>query len=284
MAFSFQTFFFDKLPLYFLQNDTYKDQNGRGLLERYLEIFGLELENKIKPLADDYLDIIDPSTVTAKHLSHLAYSLGNPPDMFQNNPTQYAKLLQHVVSIYKIKGTAQSYKLFFSLMGFNVSIIEHPEPVPTLFDDVFILDDGFKFDMGCPTCSDYSLVINNLLANSANICMTPSFTTLNQTMLDLIIEVVKFLEPINAHLIEIINGGLVCEAVSHCYQEDINLYIIDPTALDDGDTFDNSEILDSSSVLSTTTISHLTCTINLPVPPTQYASFDDSFKNATEFE
>jgi len=280
---TFKNFLFDQLPLYFLRNDSYKDSQGRGLLERYLEIFGLEIDNKIKPLADNYLDIIDPTTVTAKHLSHLAYSLGNPPDMFQNNPAQYAKLLEHIVSLYKIKGTIESYQLFFFLMGFTVTIIEFPEDVSAQFDIGHIEDDIRIFDSGCPGCSDYSLTINQLLGGATGGCQAPLFATLNQTIVDLILEVVKFIEPINARLVGLISGGLVCEEVSFCYEEDVNLFIIDPNALDDALILDDAEIMDDPSILSTTTINQITCTVNLPIPPPVYAEFDDSFKNLTEF-
>lgn len=281
---TFANFFFDKLPLYFWRNDSYKDSNDRGLLERYLQIFGLEVDNNIKPLADNYLDIIDPSTVTAKHLSHLAYSLGNPPDMFQSNPAQYAKLLQHIVTLYKIKGTIESYKLFFSLMGFTVFIIEYPEEVETKFDSGCLLDEGYKFDMGCPTCSEYSLVISQLLSNPNNICQIPTFITLNQTMITLITEVIKFIEPINAELRDLISGGLVCEIISHCYEEDITLEIIDSNAEDNLVIMDDSEIMDNPVVISTVTLNTITCTSQLPIPiQIVGGEFDDSFTNLTDF-
>lgn len=279
-----KNFIFDKLPLYYLQNDSYKDSNNRGLLERFLEIFGIEIDDEISPLIDHYLDLIDPLNVPNKHISNLAYSVGNPPDMFQNNPDQYKKLLQFIVTLYKIKGTIESYKLFFNIMGFNVTIIEYPEEVEARFDSGNDLDTTYKFDTGCPTCSDYSLIINSLLSNPNNLCYVPTFAILNQTIISLITQVVKFLEPINAHLRDLINGGLVCEGISYCYQEDIDLKIIDSNTFDNGDILDNSELMDNPSVISTTSISQITCTSNLPINNPTYAAFDDSFTNATEFE
>jgi hypothetical protein len=41
--------FWDQLPPIFKELDTYKDNTGRGLFERYCEIFGLEYDNEVIP-------------------------------------------------------------------------------------------------------------------------------------------------------------------------------------------------------------------------------------------
>jgi len=281
MAFQFKNFFFDQLPLYFLRNDSYKDSSGRGLLERYLEIFGLEVDEKIKPLIDNYLNIIDPLTVTPKHLYHLAYSLGNPPDIFKD-PARYAKLLSYIVTIYKIKGTRESYRLFFALMGFNVTLIEHPY-IEGYLDSGFTLDNGLTFDTACPTCSEYSLIITTLLNPGAvSPCVQSQFTTLNQTTINLISAVVKFLEPINAKLRDLVNGGLVCEYVSFCYEDNVTLILVDGNSYDSSVILDDLNIMDNSNVVSTINIINLTCTISLPPAPV-FGSFNEDFTIDTEY-
>ena len=48
----------DFLPYYYREADTYK-VNGKGILERYLEIFGNYFEDYIVKDTKDILDILD---------------------------------------------------------------------------------------------------------------------------------------------------------------------------------------------------------------------------------
>ena len=52
----FKTYLFDKLPGFFKREDTFKDGNDEGLLERYLKIFGEELDENVSDDIDNYLD------------------------------------------------------------------------------------------------------------------------------------------------------------------------------------------------------------------------------------
>ena len=46
-----KTFFFDKFPSWYKRNDTYKDNNDEGLLERFLKLFGTYVYD-----IEDYID------------------------------------------------------------------------------------------------------------------------------------------------------------------------------------------------------------------------------------
>ena len=48
----------NQLPFYFKEADTYKNSNGEGLLERYLQIFGKYLEDDLKPSIDSMREYI----------------------------------------------------------------------------------------------------------------------------------------------------------------------------------------------------------------------------------
>ncbi len=255
MAFSFQNWLFAKLPLYFKLNDTYKDVDDRGLLERYLEIFGLELDNNLKPQIDNYLDIIDPFTTDPKFLTDLGYTLGSPPDLL-GDPDNYAKLLAYIISVYKIKGTARAYQLLFSLLGFNVSIIEYDPSATLLMDEGNIMDDGGIMDNGCPCCSDYEVIVNQLLNPDNNAgCINPSQGTVDQTILPTFIKIIEFNQPINAHLLGIVSGGQVCEAVDYCIQESIIIDTISVAAMDNSLIMDSGRKMDESIITSSTPIS-----------------------------
>ncbi len=247
---TFQNFFFGKLPVYYKVEDTYKDDDGRGLLERYLEIFGLELDNDVMPKVENYLDIIDPFTTDPKFLNDIAFTLGSPPDLL-GDPDKYAKVLAYIISVYKIKGTAQGFQLLFSLLGFNVSVVEYPPTATVLADESNIADDSLLADNGCPCCSDYELVVGPLL-NSGNTggCQPPTFTTVDQTILATFIKIIEFNQPINANLLGIINGGQVCEEVSYCLRSDVTLSVLQASNADNSLLADDNKKADNFQIMS----------------------------------
>lgn len=254
--------FFSKLPNYYKIHDTYKDNNDQGLLERYLSIFDLEIDNEVKPLIDNYLDNIDPFTIDPKYLTTLGYTLGSPPDLHGSN-ADYAKLLAYIISVYKIKGTLKAYQLLFALLGYNVSIIEYAPDEEFLFDDGNLFDDDPLpfYDAGCPCCSDYSIVVNVLL-NSGGNCTDPNNTSIDNTILPTFIAIVEFNQPINANLLSIISGGLVCEEVEYCYNDAVTLTVTDPENFDDGLLWDDGNSFDTFVIISSGTTSNSTCGIS----------------------
>lgn len=52
----------NQLPFYFKEADTYKNSNGEGLLERYLQIFGKYLEDDLKPSIESMREYISFDT------------------------------------------------------------------------------------------------------------------------------------------------------------------------------------------------------------------------------
>ncbi|MAO08033.1 MAG: hypothetical protein CL596_04900 [Alteromonas sp.] len=192
---SFKNWFFDLLPRYFKENDSYKNPQGHGLLERYLTIFGEDLDYNVIPKIELYLDIIDASICDEKYLIHLSDSLGNPPDVFKDTEI-YRNLLQYIVTFYKIKGTIKSYKLFFAILGFDVEV----EELPHQDDDVFY-DSGAIYDTGqewhtydrnsCLICYNYN--INIWPSNNRDLIISSD-------TLEKLREVIKFNEPLNARL------------------------------------------------------------------------------------
>jgi len=249
MAFNFQKFLFGQLPVYYKLKDTYKNNNDEGLLERYLEIFGLELNQEITPMVENYLDIIDPFTTDAKFLNDLAYTLGSPPDLL-GNPNQYAKLLAYIIQIYKIKGTAKALELLFALLGFTISVIEFAPSATVYMDDSKIMDDGHIMDGGCPSCSDYEVIIHSLLTPSSATCQAPVYSTVNNTILATFIKIIEFNQPINAELRGLIAGGLLCEELNICMDNTLNLSLIQVQSMDNTFIMDNLEIMDNDNSIT----------------------------------
>jgi hypothetical protein len=192
---NFKEFFKNLLPEYFVDNDTYKDVNGEGLLKRYMALFGENIDNELSSEIENYLNIIDASIADERFLNHISDTLGNPPDVF-NNVGQYRNLLSYIVSVYKIKGTKRAYELFFSILGFVVEIYEIPIlQASSNYDNNGVYDNSIDIDLYdqnvCQPCSFYTIAFyyrNN-----------PSQPVSLETF-DLLRAAITFNEPINAKL------------------------------------------------------------------------------------
>ena len=113
-------FLFGKLPYYFKENDSYKDGNDEGLLERYMEIFCAEIDNELSPFIDEVLDITNAEALSGltrdnptELLQHISELFGNPPDVgigetYSGDEDEYIILLRYIVHILRTKGTRKS--------------------------------------------------------------------------------------------------------------------------------------------------------------------------------
>jgi phage tail-like protein len=192
MAFNFKNFIIGNLPYYIIANDSYKDSEGKGLLERYLGVFSDYIDEDIYPQIKDYLNVIDASICDEKFLNHLSDVLGNPPDIFKNEQ-QYRNLLSYIVSVYKIKGTRDAYELFFSIIGFKIEIEEiQPDLETFIYDGEGLYDNPIEYDNGrCQACSTYNIQFFPLLGDGS---------ALNLNDIILLQAAIDFNEPINANL------------------------------------------------------------------------------------
>lgn len=69
----------DLLPYYYKGADTYKNKDGKGIFERYLEIFGNYFEDQIIKDTSTLTDILDIDTCDELYLNHLWEFLGQMP-------------------------------------------------------------------------------------------------------------------------------------------------------------------------------------------------------------
>jgi len=238
---TFRDWFFNKLPAYFKQEDSYKDANGEGLLERYLRIYGLEIDEEIIPQIENYLDIIDPLICDEKFLNLIAYQLGNPPDFF-GNTSLYRKFLSIIIQIYKIKGTRKSYIQLFALLGYTVDLIMF-YPTDSVYDNEEIYDDEplVLYDDVCGTCVPYFI----LFYPEDTDCQNPQVYYIPEVGPDiwqLFRRVACFLEPINAKLLGIIPTLPICEKVSLSISEQVIITIEDQIYYDDNNEYDEDPV------------------------------------------
>lgn len=193
--------FFSRFAPWYKSADTYKDSEGRGLLQRYLGAFDPEVLENFYPRIDNFLDIIDAQICDPKYLSHISDSLGKPPDIF-GTIDGYRNLLSYIVSIYKIKGTKLSYELFFNILGFTTEIYEVPLTTQNSnYDKDGDYDSenfGSFYDQNiCQPCSFYDLILYP---------KESLFFNISQELINNIKETISFNEPINAKLRYLIIG------------------------------------------------------------------------------
>ncbi len=195
---------FGKLPYYFKDNDTYKDVNNEGLLERYLEIFCAELDAEVSPYIDELPDIVDAEALSGltrenplDFLNVISDSLGNPPDIGTEN--EYVTLLRHIVWIYKTKGTRKSLELFLAIFGYTIDNMTESATSEVTYDaDTPVdYDDSLTYDIGFAFYSDWELVITDYPGTSTGNPITKYGTG----WLDLLKEAIQtFISPIFATL------------------------------------------------------------------------------------
>lgn len=195
ITYYFKDWFFNKLPAYFTNNDSYQDANGEGLLKRYLRNYGMELDEEFKPYIDNFLDLFDAAICETTLLPHLSFILGLPISL-DNTEATYRKVLKYAIRLYKIKGTAGSYKMLFNFIGLDITILEDIPPPPVIYDanPIFIYDDPTgvkKYDTGCAACSGYSIAYNSFV-DPTNVASVPG------ALLALAQNIICFLQPINA--------------------------------------------------------------------------------------
>lgn len=111
----------DFLPLYFKDKDTYK-VDGKGILERFLEICGNYFTDNIKSVIDNSLDIIDLDKTSSQYLALLwellgqipfANKAGTPP--FNLTKQQQVDLIQYCNELLKIRGSKEFFEIMFRM-------------------------------------------------------------------------------------------------------------------------------------------------------------------------
>ena len=198
---NFGTWLFNLFPYRFREEDTYKDGDGKGLLERYMQALGEELDEEVIPPISLIAELNDPELVSDKHLVHLADFLGNPPHTFGDD-TKYRKLLKYLVKINQHKGTEEGYKLIFGVLGVDVTITE-VEPTSNIYDDTLEYDSGNIYDSNCPPCSKYSLAIEDPDGNCPEIGDAES----DPVLYALLRKIIEYVEPINAMMTNLTYNG-----------------------------------------------------------------------------
>ena len=109
------------LPFHFKSKDTYK-VNGKGILERFLEICGDYFTDKIKLNIDNSLDVINIDTTSSQYLAWIWELLGQIP--FANSvgtkplritEQQQRDLIRYCNELLKIRGSKEFFEIMFRI-------------------------------------------------------------------------------------------------------------------------------------------------------------------------
>lgn len=156
------------LPFEFKDKDTYK-VDGKGILERFLEICGNYFEEEITPEIDNILDIIDLDKTENKYLNYLWEFLGQMPfaktgignGVPNLSETQVRNLLRYSLSLLKIRGSKQFFEILFRSYGLTCTITDPAEgsmdewvKLNPTYDGEYSIYDRYHYDKiyGCTQC------------------------------------------------------------------------------------------------------------------------------------
>lgn len=144
---SFKQWVFSNLfPAYYKDYDTYKDKNGKGILERFIEVCSNYLDTDIIPDIDNFMDILDVDVTPDiflnyfwEYFDYIPYAYGvlvkgtpftkenvaswlNTPDGFPKADTR--SILKYAVSLYKIRCTQDFYTILGRFYGVRFELEE----------------------------------------------------------------------------------------------------------------------------------------------------------------
>jgi hypothetical protein len=156
----------DLLDPYDIIEDSHKDADGRGLLERINRTVGADMDANLLPKVDTLVEtLLDPQTAEEPYLTLLEAMVGDIPRLSQDLPTR-RKVVQYAHLLYNLKGTKRSYELLFKLLGFStVTLTEFYRTGG--FDSAVTLDDAVRhFDGGgCQGCAGYDIYLTGTILN-----------------------------------------------------------------------------------------------------------------------
>lgn len=264
----FKNYLFSLLPVYFKREDTNKDNNGEGTLERYMQIFGEELDDEVIPKLENILDIVDANTTPSNLINTLSDTLGNPPDIFLDEAL-YRKLLRYVSSIYKIKGTAFSYQVYFGLLGYNATILELPPDEEDYYDTGILYDTlAQDYDEGCKECSDYYIILTK---------NDDPLSPVDQTTLDKLHSIVYFVEPINANLLGLQLAIGPSDDVNFCLEQEVKISTYTVERYDQSHNYDTGILYDATQQTNILTLP-FDCQASLPQDGISIWALEDDFE------
>ena len=165
MSFSLKNRIFKLFGSYIEEKDSYKNSQGKGILQRYNEIVGEDYDLGTGEAIKNLMNLVYvPATVKSELIPYLQDMMGAAVYLGTGDDIK-RKLIRYGNKINNLRGTRPGFEILFKFLGFNSSvIIEHL--AGGSFDDGNIdftytpltFDENVRtFDTTCPSCSDISI-------------------------------------------------------------------------------------------------------------------------------
>lgn len=181
-------------------NDPYKDNDGKGTLQRFTETLAEEWDEEV---VNNLINMIDytlvPQTVKDKFIPYLEKLVGLP--VVSSDLAIRRRILERAMEIFRTKGTIRSYQLIFRALGFDdVELVLGNFDAG--FDSAITFDHPVRrFDFGkCHKCQYYTL---NLIGD----------VVIDDEMYQSIQAAILLVEPIYAQLLGIEDNGDLINAL-----------------------------------------------------------------------
>lgn len=140
------------LPFYYKDSDTYKDSDGKGILEKFLEICGTYFQDNIKKSIDNTLEhcLKVDKDIDDTYLNYIWESFGKFPfakpdskSILKLSKEQKVDLIKYVISLYKIRGSRKFYEIIFRLYSNKDNLLELKNIEETSPDYIEDFRDGY---------------------------------------------------------------------------------------------------------------------------------------------
>lgn len=254
ILFKFKDWLFRQFPTYFWENDTYKDSQGKGLLQRYLTNFGIEYDDEMVDYIHNFMDILDIKLTPIKFFPFIGYTLGSPPDIGNDVDGNYAqrRFLTYLVAFYKLKGTEKSYQLLFNLLGLSCTIVLLPKKTSKKYDTFQIYDNPdntILFDLSCEPCQEYSINYWNRYDDP----LTPTLLDIPQDTIDKLQSIICFAQPIDCKLLNLNHALQYTETYNPTDNNTVVITTTQPLAYDMALRYDGGYAEDTYTTTGTNT-------------------------------
>lgn len=190
----------DLLPPYYKDNDTYKDEHGQGILERFIGICGDYFQDDVVKDIDNTMNLIDVDVTDDIYLNYIWEMFGSIPyaygvlidtrlwETYSNiadNKDIWIKvidalpprarprdILKYAIPLYKIRGTLGFYNILLGFYGYSCTLTDptgdFERPQSTIYEFVpyydigLVYDDNDKYDISanCLSCVEVTIVVN----------------------------------------------------------------------------------------------------------------------------
>ena len=171
-------------PSFFQEQDSYKDTDptneGRGVLQRFIELFATYTDEELIPAIDNFVENLrDVDLVDSDLLPYLEEELGVDLFIAQDIPTR-RRVLKLFMLIASLKGTKLGYTIAIKAMNFP-NLIIYSVDVETYFDNPLP-------QAGCNRCVEYDVIVD------------ASLRVIDPSVVDTLFAIAKYNEPIDCKL------------------------------------------------------------------------------------